>query len=248
MATAVTACSFPLPWKEHRGRITTSKKCESERGLAQMSVLLRGAYGSGRQRMQTSSRGPAIQSTSRARPAISRQELVEAIARVSGQDRAAFERVYAATSAKLYGIIIRILGRRDVADDVLQEVYIRVWQRAAEFDPTIASPITWLTTIARNRALDEIRRKAMRSLDDCPKVFDLPNRDNPLADYERNEARRRLQTCLDLLGPDKKHVLLQAYYYGMTREEIAARIGRPASTVKTWLRRSLAELKGHLEK
>jgi RNA polymerase sigma-70 factor (ECF subfamily) len=197
--------------------------------------------------MQASIRDPAVQSTSRARPAISRQELVEAIARVSRQDRAAFERVYAATSAKLYGIIIGILGRRDVADDVLQEVYIRVWQRAAEFDPTIASPITWLATIARNRALDEIRQKAMRSLDDCPEVFHLPNRDNPLADYEQDEARRRLQACLDLLGSEKKHVLLQAYYYGMTREEIASRIGRPASTVKTWLRRSLAELKGYLE-
>jgi RNA polymerase sigma-70 factor (ECF subfamily) len=164
---------------------------------------------------------------------------------VSRQDSAAFELVYAATSAKLYGIIIRILGRRDVADDVLQEVYIRVWQRAAEFDPAIGSPITWLATIARNRALDEIRQKTMRSLEDCPEVFHLPSSDNPLANYEHDEARR-LQACLDLLGPEKKYVLLQAYYYGMTREEIATRIGRPVSTVKTWLRRSLAELKGYL--
>jgi len=187
-----------------------------------------------------------IYSTSGARAAISRQELVEAIARVSRQDRAAFELVYAATSAKLYGIIIHILGRRDVADDVLQEVYIRVWQRASEFDPGRASPITWLATIARNRALDEIKRKAMRSLDDCPEVFHLASSDSPLDDYEQDEARRRLQSCLDLLGPEKKDVVLQAYYYGMTRKEIAMRIGRPVSTVKTLLRRSLAELKGYL--
>jgi len=197
--------------------------------------------------MQSSISGAAVHRTSRARPTISRQELVEAIAHVSRQDKAAFERVYAATSAKLYGIIIRILGRRDAADDVLQEVYLRVWQRAAEFDPAIASPITWLATIARNRALDQIKQKAMRSLNDCPEVFHLPNSDSPLAEYEQAEARRRLRACLDLLGPEKKHVLLQVYYHGMTREEIAIRIGRPASTVKTWLRRSLAELKGHLE-
>jgi RNA polymerase sigma-70 factor (ECF subfamily) len=120
-----------------------------------------------------------------------------------------------------------------------------VWQRAGEFDPTIAFPITWLATIARNRALDEIRQKAMRSLDDCPEVFHLPNCDNPLNDYEQDEARR-LQACLDLLGPEKKDVILQAYYYGMTREKIAVQIGRPVSTVKTWLRRSLAELEGCL--
>ena len=133
-----------------------------------------------------------------------------------------------------------------MADDVLQEVYVRVWQRAAEFDPGSASPITWLATIARNRAFDELKRKPMRSFDDCPEVFQLPNGDDPLADYERNEGRQRLHACLDRLGPEKKDVILQAYYYGMTREEIAQRIGRPVSTVKTWLRRSLAELKGYL--
>lgn len=196
--------------------------------------------------MQAPANNTDIQGTSGARAAISSQELVVAIARVSQRDRAAFELVYAATSAKLYGIIVRILGRRDVADDVLQDVYLRVWRRAAEFDPTLASPIAWLATIARNRALDEIKQKAMRSLDDCPEVFLLPNSANPLADCEQNETRRRLQACLDLLAPEKKDAVLLAYYYGMTREEIAARIGRPVSTVKTWLRRSLAELKGHL--
>ena len=134
MATTVIACSLPLPRQERRGRIIAFKKCGLEPGSAQMPVSLRDACGSGRQRMQASISDPAVQSTLRARPAISRRELVEAIARVSRQDKAAFERVYAATSAKLYGIIIRILGRRDAADDVLQEVYIRVWQRAAEFD------------------------------------------------------------------------------------------------------------------
>jgi len=83
-------------------------------------------------------------------------------------DMRAFERAYMATSAKVYGIIVRIVGRSDIADEVLQEVFVILWQRAAEFDPSVGSPITWLSTIARNRALDVIRRKAPRTtLLDC---------------------------------------------------------------------------------
>jgi RNA polymerase sigma-70 factor, ECF subfamily len=169
--------------------------------------------------------------------------LADAIARIARGDRPAFELVYAATSPKLFGIIVRIVGRRDLADDVLQDVFVRIWQRAGAFDPTYGSPITWLAAIARNRALDEVKRKTMRSLDDCPEVLLLPSGDDPLANCERSEERRRLQVCLDRLEPEKREVLLLAYCYGMTREEIARRIGRPIPTVKTWLRRSLAQVK-----
>ena len=174
---------------------------------------------------------------------LSRLDLVEALERTARGDRAAFEKVYAATAVKLYGIVIRILGRGDLAEDILQEVYIRVWQRASEFDSATGSPITWLATIARNRALDEARRKTMRSLDDCPEVLQLRSDEDPLADSERNEERRRLQACLDGLEPEKRKVVLLAYHYGMTREEVARVISRPVATVKTWLRRSLAQLK-----
>lgn len=178
---------------------------------------------------------------------VSREDLVDALARVSQGDRVAFERLYAATSLKLYGVVVRILGRRDLADEVLQEVYARVWQSAGEFEPTTASPITWLTTIARNRALDEAKRKTMRSLDEFPEILEIPSDDNPLAEHERAEDGRRLQACLDRLEPDRKEVVLLAYYYGLTREEIAGRTHRPIATVKTWLRRSLAQLKSCLD-
>jgi RNA polymerase sigma-70 factor (ECF subfamily) len=174
---------------------------------------------------------------------LSREDLVHALERTARGDRAAFEKVYAATAVKLYGIVIRILGRRDLAEDILQEVYIRVWQRASEFDPATGSPITWLATIARNRALDEARRKTMRSLDDCPELLQLSSDDDPLADSERNEEQRRLQACLDGLEAEKRQLVLRVYYYGMTREEIARATNRPVATVKTWLRRSLAQLK-----
>jgi RNA polymerase sigma-70 factor (ECF subfamily) len=173
----------------------------------------------------------------------STHDLTDAISRVAAGDRIAFRMVYAATSVKLFGIVVRILGRRELAEEVLQEVYIRVWQRAAEYDPSIGSPITWLVSIARNRALDEAKRKTMRSLEELSEALQIPNDDDPLADLERNEERRRLQACLDRLGPEKSEIVRAAYYYGMTREEIASRVNRPVSTVKTWLRRSLAQLK-----
>ena len=179
---------------------------------------------------------------------VTRDDLVEALAGVARGDKAAFEMVYAATSLKLYGIVVRILGQRALADEVLQEVYVRVWQRAGEFDPATSSPITWLTTIARNRALDEAKRKTMRSFDDHPEVLEFPSGDDPLANHEQNEQRRRLQACLDTLEPEKREMVLLAYFFGLTREEIASQTGRPAATVKTWLRRSLAQLKSCLDR
>ena len=107
---------------------------------------------------------------------VSRQELVAALQRTARGDRAAFRLVYEATSLKLYGIVVRILGRRDLADEVLQEVYVRVWQRAGDFDSASGSPITWLATIARNLALDEARRKSPRSIEEFPEVLELPER------------------------------------------------------------------------
>ena len=178
---------------------------------------------------------------------LSRQELAEALKRTASGERAAFEKVYTSTAAKLFGVVLRILGRRDLAEDVLQDVYMRVWQHAGDFDPKSGSPITWMATIARNRALDEVKRKtSVRSLEECPEVLELALADDPGADHERNEERRRLVACLKGLEPEKRHVLLLAYYCGMTREEIARETDRPVATVKTWLRRSLAQLKGCL--
>jgi RNA polymerase sigma-70 factor, ECF subfamily len=178
---------------------------------------------------------------------ISRQALVEALVRTARGDRAAFEKIYASTAAKLFGIVIRILGRRDVAEDVLQDVYVRVWQYAGDFDPASGSPITWMATIARNRALDEVKRKTIvRSFDDCPQVLEMAGGDDPGIDHEHDDERRRLLTCLNGLEPEKRRVVLLAYFCGMTREEIARETERPVATVKTWLRRSLAQLKGCL--
>jgi RNA polymerase sigma-70 factor (ECF subfamily) len=91
--------------------------------------------------------------------------------------------------------------------------------------------------------LDEVRRKTPRSVEDFPEILQLPSDDDPLATLERNEDLGRLQVCLDGLEPEKKELVLLVYFYGMTRDEIASRFNRPVGTVKTWLRRSLAQLR-----
>jgi RNA polymerase sigma-70 factor (ECF subfamily) len=176
-------------------------------------------------------------------PVVSRHDLAAALARAAQGDQAALRDVYAATSVKLFGIILRILGRRDLAEDVLQQVYIRVWQRAGEFDPATTSPIEWLVTIARSRALDETRRGAMRPLEDCPELLQALDDAGSAVDPGRSEDRLRLKACLDRLGPEKREVVALAYHYGMTREAIAVSTKRSVATVKAWLRQSLAEIK-----
>ena len=172
------------------------------------------------------------------------KHLSDQIARVAARDRAAFGAVYNATSAKLFGIVLRITGRREVAEEVLQEVYVTVWQKAGEFDPARASPITWLATIARNRALDQVRKTTPVFIEDTPGVLDLPGDDeHPLDGIARSQELARLMQCLDGLEPERREIVLLAYREGLSREELATRFKRPVATIKTWLHRSLIQLR-----
>jgi RNA polymerase sigma-70 factor (ECF subfamily) len=179
--------------------------------------------------------------------ALSRQQLAGIVGEVSRGNETAFERLNAATCAKLYAIVLRIVRRRDVANEVLQDVYLRIWQHAGQFNALRSSPITWMATIARYRALDEVHRAALPSIEDEFELVERAAEYSPLIEYERAEDARRLQACLERLGPEKSALIVQAYCYGMTRKEIAKVTGRPVSTIKTSLRRTLAELRRHLE-
>jgi RNA polymerase sigma-70 factor (ECF subfamily) len=172
------------------------------------------------------------------------EEIDELMARVARKDRAAFAKLYRATGAKLFGIAIRILRRRDLVEEVLQEVYAKIWQRAGEFDAAKASAITWMAAIVRNRSLDEVRRKPVISVEDLPAGFE-PAADNPdpLGARDRSENLRRLLACLDTLDRHKRQMVLLAYCHGASRETLSARFGAPVPTIKTWLHRSLAQLR-----
>ncbi|HEX9168016.1 MAG TPA: sigma-70 family RNA polymerase sigma factor [Roseiarcus sp.] len=177
-------------------------------------------------------------------PASARADLADLLRRIAARDEAAFAALYRETSAKLYGVVARILTRGDAAADALQEAYVRIWEKAREFDPAKGSPLAWMATIARNRALDEVRRVRPGSLEDLPESFE-PAADevDPLAARERSEELAKLLNCLHALDEEKRAVVLLAYYRGLSREALAQRFGRPAPTIKTWLHRSLAQLR-----
>jgi RNA polymerase sigma-70 factor (ECF subfamily) len=163
---------------------------------------------------------------------------------VAARDTTAFAALYKRTNAKLYGVVARILTRGDVAADVLQEAYVRIWEKAGDFDPVKGSPLAWMATIARNRALDEVRRVRPVSLEDQPEGFEPAAEEiDPLATRERSEGLAALVDCLKALDEEKRAVVLLAYYRGSSREALAKRFGRPVPTIKTWLHRSLAQLR-----
>jgi RNA polymerase sigma-70 factor (ECF subfamily) len=171
-------------------------------------------------------------------------DLTDLLIRIAARDTAAFAALYKQTSAKLYGVVARILTRGDVAADVLQECYVRIWEKAGDFDPVRGSPLAWMATIARNRALDEVRRVRPVSLEDQPEGFEPAAEEiDPLAARERSEGLTALIDCLKGLDEEKRAVVLLAYYRGLSREALARRFGRPVPTIKTWLHRSLAQLR-----
>jgi RNA polymerase sigma-70 factor (ECF subfamily) len=171
-------------------------------------------------------------------------DLSNLLSRIATRDAAAFAALYKQTNAKLYGVVARILTRGDAAADALQEVYVRIWEKAGEFDPLKGSPLAWMATIARNRALDEVRRVRPVSLEDQPEGFEPAAEEiDPLAARERSEGLTALVDCLKALDEEKRAIVLLAYYRGSSREALAKRFGRPVPTIKTWLHRSLAQLR-----
>ena len=171
-------------------------------------------------------------------------DLTDLLIRIATRDAAAFAALYKQTNAKLYGVVARILTRGDAAADALQEVYVRIWEKAGEFDPVKGSPLAWMATIARNRALDEVRRVRPVSLEDQPEGFEPAAEEiDPLAVRERSERLMALVDCLKALDEEKRAIVLLAYYRGSSREALAKRFGRPVPTIKTWLHRSLAQLR-----
>ncbi len=177
-------------------------------------------------------------------PAAAAGDLAGLLRRVAARDATAFAALYKQTNSKLYGVVARILPRGGAGAEALQEAYVRIWEKAGEFDPAKGSPLAWMATIARNRALDEVRRVRPAYLEDLPQAFE-PAADevDPLASRERSETLAALLDCLKTLDDEKRAVLLLAYYRGSSREALAKRFGRPVPTIKTWLHRGLAQLR-----
>ena len=178
-----------------------------------------------------------------------RSQLAAALVRTGTGDRAALRIVYHDTSAKLFGVLLRILKDRNEAEDVLQDVYVQVWRKAALFDPERASPITWLVAIARNRAIDRLRSGAVNRRSD-PLEAAAEVRDTAPGALDmvvKAEQQVRLGVCLGELDEKTAHAIRSAFLDGMTYEQLAEHMGVPLGTMKSWIRRGLLKLRACLE-
>ena len=170
-------------------------------------------------------------------------EIADLIARCALRDRKAFRDLYGRTSAKLYGVTLRILKDRAEAEEALQEVYVKIWQRADRYVPGGFSPISWLVAVARNHALDVLRARKPRS-DDIDLALDVADAGPYPEQAAANRGERaRIDDCLGQLDADKADAVRGAYLDGFSYEELATRHEVPLNTMRTWLRRSLMKLR-----
>ena len=172
------------------------------------------------------------------------------ISGVARGDQQALARLYSATSAKLFGVALRILRRRDWAEDVLQEAFLRIWHRAGDYRAARGAPMAWLTTIVRNRAIDRLRAdRGDVALDEVTERASWADDGGSPEDLAVASAdARELARCLEQLRPAQRDCIVLAYRDGYTHEELACRVERPLGTVKSWIRRGLAQLKDCLER
>jgi RNA polymerase sigma factor (sigma-70 family) len=177
-----------------------------------------------------------------------RRQLSAALNRVAGGDRPALRLVYEMTSAKLFGICLRILNDR--SEDVLQDVYLTVWRKAAAFDDARASPITWLVAIARNRSIDRLRSAGAARFSEPIEAADAVADPASSAAQTLEDAQesKRLKSCLEEIEARQSTAIRSAFMDGLTYEVLATRAGVPLGTMKSWIRRGLAKLRECLER
>lgn len=178
------------------------------------------------------------------------QELLAATAR---GDRAAFAELYDATSSHLFALLLRILRRRDLAEEALQDCYVRIWQKSGSYSVERGAPVAWLASIARYRALDMLRARRPEVSEQTSESGEPPaSHVDEGIDVQRQAEDQheleRLHDCLGELGGEQRSAVMLAYYEGFTHPELAERLAAPLGTVKSWVRRGLQRLRECLER
>lgn len=182
------------------------------------------------------------------------KELEELLAACGRRDRTAFGRLYAATAPQLFGVAIRMMRREDLAEEILQECYVSIWNNAGAYTATLSAPMTWMTSIVRNRCLDALRRPNLevvlgaRDGDDAedPLAAIPSDAPGPLAELQSAADAQALARCLGELEPKMRQAIALAFYDGLSHSELAAHMRQPLGTVKTWVRRGLERLRACL--
>jgi len=181
------------------------------------------------------------------------KELADLLGACGRGDRAAFARLYEATSPKLFGVAIRMLRREDLAEEILQECYVSIWNNARGYSVALSAPMTWMTSIVRNRCLDTLRRPRIEvslardeESGEDP-LAAIPSEElGPLALLQRSSNAKALAGCLAKLEGKMRQAIMLAFFEGMSHSELAEHMQQPLGTVKTWIRRGLERLKSCL--
>lgn len=165
------------------------------------------------------------------------------------KDAQAFQALYAATSPRLFGFALRILRKHELAEEALQDAFVAIWHAAGRYEATLAAPMTWMTTVVRNKAFDILRRVDTRPDIDVAQ-FDadiLGNLEDkaldPAQTLQTSAETRALALCLAALEKSQRQAIGLAYFHDMSHDEVARRLALPIGTVKTWIRRGLMQLK-----
>ena len=159
-------------------------------------------------------------------------------------DRPAFAELYAATRSKLFAVSLRICRERSLAEEVLQDSFVNIWNHAADYAQAKSAPSTWMTAIVRNRSLDILRRtREEPDVDDALTAQLVDESASPLREVEARGEAHTLRECLGELDPEQRQTIALAFYHGLSHSELAGHLRRPLGTVKTHIRRGLLRLK-----
>jgi len=173
--------------------------------------------------------------------------LLTLLAATARKDEQAFARLYELSSANLYAVALRILKKEAPAQDALQDAYVQIWHRAVDFHSSKGSPMAWMASIVRYRALDILRKQKNTVPVEHVELELYADGISPMGMLVESDQARLLWQCLKELNEKQRNSILMAFYEGLTHDELASRTSTPLGTIKSWIRRGLQSLKGCLE-
>jgi RNA polymerase sigma-70 factor (ECF subfamily) len=180
-------------------------------------------------------------------PIADADQLRQLLAQCSLGDRRAFETLYRSVGPRLHGVALRFMGRPDLAEEVLQESFVRIWNNASRYESHLSAPLTWMINITRNQAIDQLRKHRDRPLSDLEEQALVD--ESPSAHEQMSSARdaSALNRCLDSLEGMQRQSITVAYFQGLSCSELAEHLAAPLGSVKSWIRRGMERLRRCLE-
>jgi RNA polymerase sigma factor (sigma-70 family) len=174
-------------------------------------------------------------------------DLSQLLAQCSLGNRRAFETLYRNVSGRLFAVALRCMGQRDLAEDVLQEAFVRIWNSASQYDATLSTPMTWMISITRNKAIDQLRKRHEAPLTDEQAHALVDESASAQEHLESHRDNHALQRCLDTLDSMQRQSIITAYFHGASHAELTRQLAAPLGTVKSWIRRGMERLRRCLE-